>query len=322
MSLKILKPSALLISTFLQLFAFSQTKDVKSTFVDAEFQEVSNPTSATAKEERWQEGSVWKAKVLDLYSNAVLAEYSFADSTRKFKQGVATYYGGNHKRIGQETYVMGIKQGPFAAWQLDGTPRIKGHYKQDKMVDTIEMFNTDGKRKALFYLNDQGIGNGQEFFTKAGVTGEGKVLDGKQDGLWIYKDKAGRKVMEVTYNEKGIEKETCFGPNGEPNSGQECASDKPAEFPGGSAGWERYLQKNLKYPKSARKEETQGAVTVKFNVAADGTLSNIRVMNSPHPDLGAEAVRVFEKSPNWIPAKEANKIVPYTHIQTITFRLE
>src|SRR5512139_865495 len=108
MTIKILKPLALVVISFLQTLCFSQKKDVLTTFVNANFEEVESASLATAKEERWQENNVWKAKVFDLHSEALLAEYSYADSTRKLKHGVATYFGGNRKRIGQETYDMGI----------------------------------------------------------------------------------------------------------------------------------------------------------------------------------------------------------------------
>lgn len=316
------KPFILLLLVFSTIAVHAQNSQPITTYLNEVFEPVADETLATNKEERWPDKQGWKARVLDVISGKLTAEYGFADSTRQFKQGTAIYYGRNGKRIGMETYEMGLRNGPYAFWWLDGLPRQKGTYKNNKPTDTITLFNIDGKIKALMFLNEEGHGTGKEFFNKAGVTGEGKVVAGKQDGPWVYKNRAGKKVMEVVYNEKGIESETCFGPDEKPLTGQECASDKPAEFPGGADGWRRFLEKNLKYPKSARRDEIQGVVSIKFNVATDGSISNIRILTAPSDDLAAEATRILEKSPNWIPAREANKVVSYNHIQSITFRLE
>ncbi len=167
-----------------------------------------------------------------------------------------------------------------------------------------------------------GNGTGKEYLPKVGVSGEGPVQGMIQSGTWIYKDSTGRKVMEVVYDANGIKSETCFDTDGKPVSGSECISDRRPEFPGGEAGWEAFLKKNLKYPKTAMKDNIQGVVLIKFLVKEDGSLSAFKILDAPDPELGAEAMRVIRLSPKWTPAVEFNTIVPFTHVQAITFQLK
>jgi protein TonB len=60
-------------------------------------------------------------------------------------------------------------------------------------------------------------------------------------------------------------------------------------------------------------------VTVSFVVARDGSISDVKAENDPGYGTAAEAVRVIQKGPNWIPAEQNGKKVIYRHRQTISF---
>jgi TonB family protein len=171
-------------------------------------------------------------------------------------------------------------------------------------------------------IDKQGNGNGKETLAKVRITGTGAMKGGKQTGNWTYVDSSGKKVMEVLYNDNGIEKETCFDKEGKPITNGQCISDRRPEFPGGESAWLQFLQKNLTYPKDLRKAQVQGVVKVKFLIKEDGSLSGFKVLESPDPELSSEALRVLRLSPKWNPSIEYNKPVPFTHIQAITFQLK
>ena len=95
-----------------------------------------------------------------------------------------------------------------------------------------------------------------------------------------------------------------------------------SEFPGGAKGWQQYLFGNIKYPKAAIKKNAQGTVVVQFIVSKEGKVTNIEVVQSVHPALDKEAMRLIKESPNWIPAKQDGKKVNSYKKQPIVFRLE
>lgn len=79
---------------------------------------------------------------------------------------------------------------------------------------------------------------------------------------------------------------------------------------------------NIKYPVIAQKEKIQGSVVIKFVVEKDGSISNIEVVRSVHPELDKEAVRVVNLIPNkFIPAKYNGEIIRSFFLLPLTFKL-
>lgn len=71
------------------------------------------------------------------------------------------------------------------------------------------------------------------------------------------------------------------------------------EFPGGAVALMKWLTKNLHYPALARQRKVQGRVVTQFIVNADGTLSDLKVVESAEPSLDREAIRVLRMMPAW-----------------------
>jgi protein TonB len=94
-----------------------------------------------------------------------------------------------------------------------------------------------------------------------------------------------------------------------------------SEYPGGSAAWQRYLNRNLRYPQDAIDNEIQGAVVVQFIVDKEGNVSEVEAISGPN-ELRDEAVRVIKKSGKWTPAVQNGRQVKSYKKQPIVFRLE
>lgn len=92
-------------------------------------------------------------------------------------------------------------------------------------------------------------------------------------------------------------------------------------FPGGKEGLYNYLCTNLHYPPMAQKSGIQGRVVMEFIVETDGSLSNIKVLKSATPSLDAEAKRLVEAMPKWIPGMNNGCTVRVKFAMPINFRL-
>lgn len=79
------------------------------------------------------------------------------------------------------------------------------------------------------------------------------------------------------------------------------------EFPGGAAEFMKWLTKNLRYPPYARQQKLQGRVVTQFIVNADGSLSDLKVVQPVDPSLDREALRVLRMMPAWKPGQQDNK---------------
>jgi len=96
-----------------------------------------------------------------------------------------------------------------------------------------------------------------------------------------------------------------------------------AEFPGGLAAWQKYLERNLNRDLPADNGAPPGkyTVTVSFIVDKTGVISDVKAENNPGYGTADEAVRVIRKGPNWKPAVQNGRNVIYRHKQNITFVL-
>lgn len=98
--------------------------------------------------------------------------------------------------------------------------------------------------------------------------------------------------------------------------------DQAPEFPGGIDGLMQFLSQNIVYPNECAEQEIQGRVLVKFTVFKDGKVGNIEVVNSVHPLLDAEAIRVVSLLPDWKPGKLGNENVNVWYTLPISFKLQ
>jgi TonB family protein len=90
---------------------------------------------------------------------------------------------------------------------------------------------------------------------------------------------------------------------------------------GGMEVFYEYVQANLKYPRKAKKENIEGKVSVKFTITQEGIIQNVEVVEGLHPDCDAEAVRVLQNAPAWMPAQQRNKNVEVEMTLPIVFKL-
>jgi protein TonB len=101
-----------------------------------------------------------------------------------------------------------------------------------------------------------------------------------------------------------------------------------AQFPDGVQGWAKYLQKSLHAEVGAdnialrrHQKDSLQTVIVSFLVDTAGNISEVKVENPTqvHPLVGAEAVRVIQHGPKWLPATINGKKVIYRQKQSIGF---
>ena len=95
----------------------------------------------------------------------------------------------------------------------------------------------------------------------------------------------------------------------------------PAEFPGGTSAWSRYLERNLNRDIPVENGAPPGryTVVVAFTVSKTGAISDVAAENDPGYGTKAEAIRVITKGPAWKPAVQNGRNVIYRHKQAITF---
>lgn len=101
----------------------------------------------------------------------------------------------------------------------------------------------------------------------------------------------------------------------------EIVEQMPA-FPNGMPGLMAHLSKSIKYPTDAQKEQIEGRVIVKVVIDEAGNITNSQILQSVHPLLDAEALRVVNLMPPWKPGMQKGKAVRVTYTFPVLFRLQ
>lgn len=97
-----------------------------------------------------------------------------------------------------------------------------------------------------------------------------------------------------------------------------------ASYPGGEAGWRKFLEKNLNPSTPVDNGAPAGSYTVwvQFIVDKEGNVSDIRPLTSQGFGMEQEAVRVLKKATKWVPAIQNGRNVKAYRKQPITFVVE
>lgn len=98
--------------------------------------------------------------------------------------------------------------------------------------------------------------------------------------------------------------------------------EKNPEYPGGDEALYQFIASNIQYPEAAKADGKGGMVYLTFVIETDGTISDVKVLRSPHPALGEEAVRVVRLMPKWKPGKQRGKKVRVQYNLPINFQLQ
>lgn len=98
------------------------------------------------------------------------------------------------------------------------------------------------------------------------------------------------------------------------------SAEKLPEFPGGTTGFNKFLQKKLKWPNKTGFNDIQGKVWITFVVEKNGKLSGVQILRSLDPDFDTEALRVINLSPRWRPGTRNGKPVRVQYSLPIPFK--
>ena len=93
-------------------------------------------------------------------------------------------------------------------------------------------------------------------------------------------------------------------------------------FTGGDSSLLAYINQNTRYPETAKKNNIQGKVILRFCVTSKGTVDRISVLRGVDPEIDAEAVRVVSSLPAFVPGKQGGKPVPVWYMVPVTFALK
>ena len=166
-------------------------------------------------------------------------------------------------------------------------------------------------------LQKRDLGAERRFLAMDLKEGDIIVVKGKLNNIMIddetYKGLVEAVILdEEDISEKDVEEEEV------PFSGLDV---KPS-FRGGDANeFSKWVNSQLIYPKTAKKNGVQGRVTLQFTIETSGRVTNVEVLRGVEESLDREAVRVVSQSPRWKPGYLDGKPVRVTYTFPVIFQL-
>ena len=186
-------------------------------------------------------------------------------------------------------------------------------------------YNTKGSNNQLYLYG--GISESSdivllEFNSEAEQTGTffGRIVDNTFSGTFTNN---ARVEMPFSFEKKTGSSSTST--NNIQSSGKTLTTytpDRDAEFPGGMVGLGQYITENLQYPVTAKEKGISGDVRVSYIIDKDGSITDVKVIESVDPDLDKEAVRLISSMPKWKPGIRKSKYVKMRTSTVIRFELE
>jgi TonB-dependent SusC/RagA subfamily outer membrane receptor len=200
---------------------------------------------------------------------------------------------------------------------IDGVPLKKSDVLINKISPTeIEAINILKDASSISLYGEAGKYGVVLITTKKGT--KGNLQNKMEDVTVIGYAKKETKEGPAIFNAPKIQKNVDPNKNNDPIF---YTAQKPAEFPGGSMGWIKYLERNLNRDLPVENGAPSGKyqVFLNFVVNSNGEVSNVLATNNPGYGTASEAIRIIEKGPKWIPAVQNGKNVNYLVKQLISF---
>ena len=146
------------------------------------------------------------------------------------------------------------------------------------------------------------------------------TADTVKKGRWKYYHPDGKVKATEDYTDGKLTAIACFDAEGKPLEPGAC-EEKEASFPGGTDGWRRFLERNLRADVPVRNNAPIGKYTVvmQFIVAKDGSLEDIKPLTSVGYGMEQEVERILKTGPKWVPAQQYGTKVKAYRRQPITF---
>jgi TonB family protein len=216
----------------------------------------------------------------------------------------------NGRIIGEEYFYYPNGQPYFIRKYPDS---VNADYKSESLI--IAEYDTTGKA----FLSD---GNGYYKRYDAGfshIIEQGNVKDGKRDGVWKGTDQGLHVSYTETYNNGKIIEGTSVGLNND--TVRYTIRQREPQFKGGEKAFNNFLATHVKYPEGDRKNLVQGKVVVEFVVDRNGKVTEAKIIKNVSPDIDAEALRVVNSSPKWVPGFEYGRPVRVSYTIPLAFNL-
>lgn len=146
------------------------------------------------------------------------------------------------------------------------------------------------------------------------VTMTGMAARSKKSDRDTAREAAGNKDKVKTETDAATEVKAAAATDAKAAADAKTAAVQGAGVPDSpvlpAVGWveyQKWVAENIRYPEGVTPVVRQ-EVVVSFTVQADRTVSNLKVVRTPGEQFTAEAFRLLQEGPKWVPARQNGKV--------------
>ena len=278
--------------------SFSQSKQFIYYF-DADFNPV-KASKAIFTGTGIKENGLVKVSIIENKSQKTIMIANYTDSSLNINEGLYQSFFLNGKKASEGNYLKGLEIGLWEKWDSLGYLFDSSHFENGKKIDSTTF--SYHKNHSLALYNFSNLKNDTQ--EKKHYNDSGKLMSittfKGQEGV-IKSVENGKEEIKLVHTREEIQ----------------------ASFPGGDAGWNKYIVGVITKNMNQLIEAAQaGTVRVAFTIDTDGSISNVRALNMKGTVLANIAVDAIANGPRWIPAKHYGNYYKAYREQPITFTIE
>jgi hypothetical protein len=207
-------------------------------------------------------------------------------------------------------------------------------------VNRLFLGRTTLWKQESFKDAEQTMPHGQfGWYDEAGrIDSSGYVYNKRKNGTWsYYNDTLGiylsikydngkeierrdyvNRIIKTTTGDKSFAEEKREKDSAKTDNNFSKIDEREASFKGGTAGFKKYLERNIVPPTDLVKT---GVVKLQFIINRSGKVENLLLLRSLQFSADIEALRVLSEMPDWTPAYQNGRNVLYQAIQYLTFQV-
>ncbi len=240
----------------------------------------------------------------------------YNNNWKECKKDSASYYRHYYKKDGKWV----VKD-----YYITNTLQMTGTYIDDSMTikdGAFVYYYEEGQKSSEGnFVNNKAEGLWTSWYKNGQTDGIGVYANGDYSGVWKWYYDDGKLSAEEEYEQDGkLIKIKAWKADGTLNEAIKADEQMP-EYIGGVEEMIKFLQKNVKYPKTARRKGIEGRVLVQFVVTNDGSITDAEVIKSVCEEIDNEALRVVNAMQKWTPGYQHGRPVYVKFNLPISFKL-
>ena len=277
------------------------------------------PENARFYSEVIKTDSGWLRRDYFLGTRSLQMSGLFEDSANKIANGYFRFYYANGIPESNGRNVHNKKEGLWMRYHQNGLMEDSTIYEDGNPSGTSLGWYSTGYLSDSVVNHNDGSAVEVTWHTNGTPSSAGRLKNGKLNGPWVFFHYNGKMAAREVYNIDQLVSRQYY--NDEGVLEDTTTKDRDAVFPGGKAGWTKFIYKHIFFPPQYQfVNGNQVTVVVTATINEEGNVVDPFVEVPFNKDFDNIAITIFKKSPMWLPAIRHNRTVVQTVRQPITFQ--